>query len=157
MYIIKKIFPVMAAILMLSATSYAMPNPMVMCPSILSCEKQAGFSALTMPPGVMCRLDECYVISDNIIDLRYTDSKGRKFNLRTAPLDPGSPDISGVYTDKWYEETVEGIEMHFAFIDTKSGAVYWNDGKFSYSITGKEVRQDDFKKFVSTMYKSVRR
>ncbi len=144
-----------AGTLCLNSTTMAMPNPMVSYPSVLSCEQTAGFSALTIPPGIEATLNDCFVISDRIIDLRYTDSKGREYCLRTAPFDHFYPDISGVYPSSWEDITIGSGHFSITTTDTNISAAYWYDQEYSYALSVQNMAPDEFREFAYKVYMSI--
>lgn len=153
---IKKSISLLAFLLLLSInTVYAMPNPIVEYPSQTLAEREANFPALTVPLKSSYTLQRAAVIGQKLIELEYLDSENRTVIIRTARLNKKNPNISGIYTDKWYAENIGCLYMHIAHLDNKQSASYWNDNKYMYAIIVKNIEPKEFLGIAAPIYEGI--
>jgi len=135
--------------------AYARVNPVVEYPSQTLAERAVKFPALTVSIKTSATLKRASVISDMLIELEYKDDKDRTIIIRTAKYKKNNPNISGIYTDKWYAENIGSLYMHIAHLENRLSASYWNDEKYAYAIIVKDVDKNDFLSIAAPIYEGI--
>lgn len=127
------------------------PNPIVEYDNINEASKVLGFQPITpsyVPQGF--KLESTSLISDEILQLVYTDKDGNEICYRTAK---GSDDISGDYnTYSIKKETeINKVKISLRGKDKINGAV-WNNNGFTYSVSAdKALDETEMTKIITEL------
>ena len=136
-----------------TSPAVGMPNPMVEYASVREASQAAGFTPLYLPEISGYHVSNAFVISNNLVDIRYTrdGEPSKTLTLRTAPAKrQQTKDISGIYGVKWLQRNIDDTTVFMAKVPAESKAchdgyaAYWQQDGMLFSAYAENISEAEF-------------